>query len=370
MLIEADMFIWDESPMAHKYLLEAFERSLRALMNIEDETQYFANKIMILGGDFRQTLPFEPGALKPQILDMCIKSSRLWHLFTPSYKLTINKRAEKDAEFCKILLEVGNGEKQALDEGEYKVPDECISNGNLKDEVFGDAIELAKTNKSAGVKAMYYRKILNPYNSDVIEINNEVANMIIEATNSETRTYISIDEQGKDNTSKDDLLPTEVLNTITANELPLHEITLFEGAIVILIRNINLSEGLSNGTCLVVKKLERYRIEAEIISECPFKGKIVTIPRISLESNESSKYPKFIRHQFPLKLAYALTINKSQGQTLDFVGLDLSKEAFAHGHLYTGMSRAQMSNRLKILIDLDKEESTVKNIVYKEVLED
>ena len=61
------------------------------------------------------------------------------------------------------------------------------------------------------------------------------------------------------------------------------------------------------------------------------KGNMVIIPRITC-TTEEGRYPfKLDRRQFPIRPCFAMTINKSQGQTLDFVGIDLEKEVFSHG---------------------------------------
>ena len=72
------------------------------------------------------------------------------------------------------------------------------------------------------------------------------------------------------------------------------------------------------------------------------------------------------RTQFPLRLAYSITFNKSQGQEYDNVLLDLRNSPFAHGHLYVGLSRAKYYNRIKLLIkkeDVRDNGVVVKNIV-------
>ncbi|RYR38213.1 hypothetical protein Ahy_A09g043186 [Arachis hypogaea] len=59
---------------------------------------------------------------------------------------------------------------------------------------------------------------------------------------------------------------------------------------------------------------------------------------------------KFQRHQFPVSLSFAVTINKSQGQTLSTVGLFLRHLVFCHGQLYVALSRVRNRNGLKILL--------------------
>uniref|UniRef100_A0A0L8FTQ3 ATP-dependent DNA helicase n=1 Tax=Octopus bimaculoides TaxID=37653 RepID=A0A0L8FTQ3_OCTBM len=69
-----------------------------------------------------------------------------------------------------------------------------------------------------------------------------------------------------------------------------------------------------------------------------------------------------LERQFPIKLAFSFTANKSQGQTLDRVGVFLSTLMFTHGQSYVTMSRALDSDNLKISVN------QTQNIVYKEVL--
>ena len=82
------------------------------------------------------------------------------------------------------------------------------------------------------------------------------------------------------------------------------------------------------------------------------------------------------RTQFPLRLAYCTTINKSQGQEYDKVLIDLRQQTFAHGHLYVALSRVKYSDKITVLIHKhqviytvdDNPHPKLSNIIYPELL--
>ena len=163
--------------------------------------------------------------------------------------------------------------------------------------------------------------------------------------------------------------PNEYLNSLSPPGLPPFQLQLKVGCPIILLRNIAPKIGLCNGTRLrVVKCDERnpFTIEAQIITGEKY-GDFVFIPRISLTPSSSELPFHMTRRQFPIRLAYALTINKSQGQSVKYVGIDLRTPVFSHGQLYVALSRCTSFDRISVLLSSDKPDNTT-NIVYPEVL--
>ena len=128
-------------------------------------------------------------------------------------------------------------------------------------------------------------------------------------------------------------------------------------------------QGLCNGTRIFLNQIRPCVLDCTVISgDQRFSGNRVLIPRITLTpSNETLPIP-LRRRQFPVRLAFAMTINKSQGQSVKNVGLDLRTSVFSHGQLYVALSRCTSANRIKVLLPANCENRRTPNIVYKEVL--
>ena len=109
-------------------------------------------------------------------------------------------------------------------------------------------------------------------------------------------------------------------------------------------------------------------IEAKVIFGSKV-GETVLIPRIGLIPSNLLDI-QIRKGQFPLKLAFAITVNQSQGQTLNRVGVYLSRPIFIHGQLYVAMSRVSSPSRLKVLLCIKRGVPTdvTKNVVYRDVL--
>ncbi|GKD43047.1 ATP-dependent DNA helicase RRM3-like protein [Tanacetum coccineum] len=91
--------------------------------------------------------------------------------------------------------------------------------------------------------------------------------------------------------------------------------------------------------------------EIEYIAFGDIAGRELFIHRIPLQPPTDEQYTvPFKRLQFPIRLCFAMTINKAQGQTLDHVGVYLKEPAFSHGQLYVALSRARTASHAIVLI--------------------
>ncbi|CAN0906261.1 ATP-dependent DNA helicase pif1, partial [Linum grandiflorum] len=275
----AALIVWDEAAMIHRLSFEAVDRPLCDIMDIPlmgPNYHSFGGKIVLLGGDFTQTLPVVPNGGMKDNINASLPRSYLWN-YCKLLHLTINMRIN-DLPINNDLIFSG-----------MKFSDWVLSIG-----VYPKFLEAYHS-----VEYIKSRAIVTPTNAVVSEINDAML------------TQIPVTNLGD-----------HVLRSI-----------------------------IVGGT---------------------MEGTVVVIPRIVLDVKDARWPFTLKRRQYPIRLCYAMTINKSQGQTLEKVGLFLPKLVFAHGQLYVAVSRVRSAKGLHIVLQthFSKSESTTRNIVYQESLED
>ena len=144
---------------------------------------------------------------------------------------------------------------------------------------------------------------------------------------------------------------TEFLNSLETGGLPPHELRIRHGSLVILLRNFAPHKGLCNGTRLVVQKMHKYFLVVRIVTG-PFAGNVEMLPRICCDSCGDCELPFVLRrHQYPVKPAWVMTINKSQGQSISGrLGIFLPAPVFAHGQLYVAFSRGSSFQNVRCVV--------------------
>ena len=110
------------------------------------------------------------------------------------------------------------------------------------------------------------------------------------------------------------------LNTLTPSDLPPHKLVLKPNTPIILLRNLDPTEGLCNGTRLTVKSLSKSIIYA-IISFDEFSRKDVLFIEFQCNHQPMTNIQSHIKGSKFRFACIAMTMNKAQGRTLDFLGI-------------------------------------------------
>jgi hypothetical protein len=136
-LIESDYILIDEAPTVPKYALEIASKKMQELIK-NRKNKPFADHLIIMGGDFAQTLPVLRGGSRSQQVDLSFKRSPLWDHFMV-YELTENMRADSDAdEFAQFIRNVGLGIPNSRTElsGQCRLPADRCTEDSLPEKIF------------------------------------------------------------------------------------------------------------------------------------------------------------------------------------------------------------------------------------------
>ncbi|XP_058774789.1 uncharacterized protein LOC131649060 [Vicia villosa] len=315
LLREANLIIWDEAPMAHKYCFETLDRTLKDVMsNYSNSDSVFGGKVVIFGGDFRQILPVVPGGSRSEIIHSTINAS---YICGPS-----EQDKKEIVDFSDWLLKIGEGRISKPNDGYANIdipPELLITN-------FNDPI--------LAIVESTYPYFLNCYQScdylknrailaSTLDIVDKINDHVLAMMPGEIRDYYSsnsVDRSEIHDSNILQVLSPEFLSSLRTSSLPNHHLKLKVGTPIMLMRNIDQSQGLCNWTRLIVTKMATHVLEAKLMGDNN-NGKVIYIPQMDMSPSQSPWPFKLSRRQFPVIIAYAMTINKSQGQSLDWVGL-------------------------------------------------
>ncbi|XP_050897817.1 uncharacterized protein LOC127104689 [Lathyrus oleraceus] len=300
------------------------------------------------------------------MISACIVQSHLWN-HTKILHLRQNMRLLHDQEFAEFLIRIGDGVEPTKPDDMVRLPLHIAipwegehSIQVLIQHIFPD-LEL----HGWDAPYMVQRAILTPINDDVQKLND----MIIDQFPGEEHNLLSFDEVEADNHN---LYQQEFSNSIAQGSLPPHILKIKKGAPLMLLRNLDPRYGLCNGTRLLCRGLFMNMLDVEILTRSN-AGKRAFLPRIKIKTSASDGLPFVLsRKQFPVRLSFAITINKSQGQTIPNVGIYLPQHVFSHGQLYVALSRGVSQTTTRVLTREGKlkgeDGDYTKNVVYKQIL--
>ena len=230
----AKLLVWDEAPMVHRHAAECIDRTLRDLCSSDLP---FVGKVVLFGGDFRQILPIIRHGSRAEVVSSCLNRSPLWR-HVKVMKLTINMRLQTEfsqnfdevSDFSDFILKVGEGTEPINDESIADLATATF--GNIQDH-YNDRDYITP------------RIMMSPKNETADAINAYVMDQLP----GEANVLLSADSV---DVSQAAMYPTEYLNSITPTSLPPHRLYLKEYASIILLRSLDPTQGMCNGTRLSV----------------------------------------------------------------------------------------------------------------------
>ncbi|KAM0859113.1 hypothetical protein ACQ4PT_047400 [Festuca glaucescens] len=270
---QASLILWDEAPMTNRRCFEALDRSLRDILSVEDNTRaamLFGGKTVVFGGDFRQVLPVVEGGSKVEIINASLVKSPLWqgikvlrlcrNMRLLDTNLSVSQRNDLTL-FAQWVLDVGNGDVPFVArQGELipswmPIPHDLLllpSSDNMAAMI--DSVYDTFQQNYDVPEYLACRAIVSPTNTAVEDLNNAV----LARVPGDVTEYSSCDTicRSMDYVADADLLYSpEFLHSIVLSNFPRHKIQLKIGVPIMLLRNINQSMGLCNGTRLIVTRL-------------------------------------------------------------------------------------------------------------------
>ncbi|HAQ77931.1 MAG TPA: AAA family ATPase [Hyphomonas sp.] len=308
-----DTMIIDEISMVRSDMLDAIDKSLK--LNRASKRP-FGGVRMILSGDLHQLPPVVSGQEAPILRER----------YGGSY--FFNAPAFKDAEFSLLALKHVFRQAEprflallgALRTGRVTPNDEAVLRGLVSTR---SAVEASETHV-----------VLTPNNANAYRINQAR----LEGLNTRSQTF-EADVQGQ---FDEKAYPTEA------------DLELKEGARVMLIKNDPEGRWV-NGTLATVAGFSGTRVIVEI-DDHVYEIEPTAWEKYRYELDPETKKVKRevvgTFKQMPLRLAYAVTIHKAQGLTLDKVFIDFDSGMFAHGQAYVAFSRARSLDGLSISREL------------------
>ena len=323
------VLIIDEVSMLHAHRLDMVERVCRMFKRNDLP---FGGIQVILSGDFFQLPPvnksesrkskverdinseslfvdYETGEEKEVVpeSDMVIHSNA-WRKMKPAICYLTEQHRQEDADFLNILNAIRDN----------TVTD--VHTKKLKDRLH------------ANVKHVLPTKLYT-HNIDVDAINHAE----LETISGDTKEFVM-------SGTGSDVLVDILKKSCLAPEI----LKLKTGAEVMFIKN-NYEAGYVNGTRGIVTGFDS---AGEPIVEVSDSGKRLVVSASSWEIEENGKVKARIT-QYPLRLAWAITIHKSQGMSLDSAEIDLSK-TFTYGMGYVALSRVRTLEGVRLVGFSDK----------------
>lgn len=300
-----DVLIVDEVSMMSTTVLELLDKTGRAL---RQDDRPFGGIQVLFSGDFFQLPPFQGEKF-------CFESPLWNHLFPRSCCISFSTIfRQKDADFQRILNEVRRG-------------------------------HLGKTSESILNSYLHRQNVVDPcvkifpLRKKVEKMNQKLFDQIPEAEvsyplyeNLRATHYVHSNTpipEHKYNKVVQKVLKYEAQKLLRENNCEA-TLKLKKGCHVMCLTNLDMEQGICNGAQGIV-------VDTESAPKVRFQNGVEI--KIPLQYFQSKEHPQVVIAQYPLCLAWAITIHKIQGTSLDAVEMDIGSEIFEYGQSYVALSR-------------------------------
>jgi ATP-dependent DNA helicase PIF1 len=352
---------------------------MKTLKSVRPPSGVTRRLIIVFGGDFRQLLPVISGGSMQECFRACL-ISKYYNKEIKFLPLTHNHRTDADqVDFRTFLSDVGSGcnffEKIDDFNSKVKLPDSipCVKDQDeLINKVF-PAKDLTGVHRDLVLMDNDPRKtpkwlrsaIVAPLNASVDQINNKILAKLPGKIHIYNAVNTAVDDMVDPNGRTGIDATEEAMARVNVTCLPQHQLLLKVGAKVIMTKNIDQRYRCCNGTPAIVRQCNEDVITVQRIEDNGRLGDLVDVVRSQTPHKPGLRTKstlEFVRTQFPLRLAFAMTIHKAQGQTLDKVGVYLNSPIFSCGQLYVALSRVRRAQDIVVFNpDCTK---IVKNVVH------
>lgn len=299
-LKKLEVLIIDEISMIDNVLFNKIAAYLSLIKGIKKP---FGKIQLILCGDFYQLPPVEN--------TYCFNSN-IWN------RLNLQK------------IELKKQMRQ-IDDSYFQYMLEQVKINNITDDIFSKLSELKNKTIHSEIKPT----ILYSKNVDVNKINQNEFLKLVNSTNNKVFEFPIKFESSN----------SKIKTFIKNNPQYTETLKLCKGLQIMVTHNVDIKNKITNGTRGIITEINNYIIQIKTLD-----GSYYNIEYTKYE-NDSDENITF--DYIPLKLAYAITIHKSQGQTLDYVQINLGRDIFDYGMAYVALSRAKTLDSI-VLSDLSK----------------
>ena len=326
------ILILDEISMLSKKLFEIIEEIPRIIKKIDEP---FGGMQIIFSGDFCQLPPIGTSGEK-DTYTFCFQSTK-WHSVFPMYNHILLKKIfrQDDVEYARILQNLRKG---IITINDYSIIQQRLS---LK-------YDPSKHNDCVPTKLFPLRTQADYVNNRMFSEIKEIENVFTVLEKYDNVTYENgktipdkIIEAGKQLTNKEKEFE---IKQLVANSPCVQILRLKKGAAVMCIVNLDMDNNICNGSQGIVLDIDNDNENSVPFILVKFSNGI--IKKIYPHNWQSEDYPTMSISQYPLCLAWALTIHKIQGATLELAEIDVGNSIFEYGQTYVALSRLKSLNGL------------------------